>query len=283
MKNGYLPFFQLIGAFLIWSSWVIPVRLLNLNPITISFVICLWASFFWGIRLFLISNSLFYLNRKQLYLLVSLAIFFVLNMLTYLGALRYTTAAVAVLTHYTAPVFVAILAPIFLKEKLTARILAGLILSLLGFVFIFYNRENIGGDYVKGALLGLASGLFYGVIIIIAKKTLLRAREEVLLFYQNIFSSLIIFTLIPFVNFDINLRHFLILGGLAFLYSLIASELYMRSLKLIEGIRVSIIGYFEPLGTIIWGFIFFKESITIKTIIGGLLILFSGYLVTAKE
>ncbi|TAL22864.1 MAG: EamA/RhaT family transporter, partial [Nitrospirae bacterium] len=40
-----------------------------------------------------------------------------LNTFTYYYAFKYTSIANAVLTHYTAPVIVAFLAPLFLKEK----------------------------------------------------------------------------------------------------------------------------------------------------------------------
>lgn len=204
-------------------------------------------------------------------------------MLTYLGALKYTTGAVAVLTHYTAPIFVAILAPIFLKERITKRIIIGLFLSITGFVAIFYSKEGIKGESLIGAILGLSSGLFYAVIIIIAKKILLKVNEEFLLFYQNVFSFIIFLPFLPFINLNLNIKTFLYLGILSFIYSVVASKLYINALKKVEGIRASIIGYLEPLGTIIWGFIFFQENITIKTIIGGIFILFSGYLVTTKE
>lgn len=283
MPISLIPFLQLAGAFLIWSSWLIPIRFLRLNAFTISLFTCFWASIFWGLYCLIKAKDSILLNKGQYLKLFLLSLFFILNMLTYLGALKYATAAVAVLTHYIAPVFVAIMAPIFLKERLTYRIIVGLGLSVIGFVIIFYSRENMGGDYIKGALLGLASGVFYAVIIILAKKALIFIKEEVLLFYQNLFSVFIFFPLLPYINISFQLGDFFIMAILAFVYSVVASILYIRALKRVEGIRVSIIGYFEPLGTIIWGFVFFKENITIKTIIGGLLILFSGYLVSKRE
>ncbi len=274
---------QLAAAFLIWSSWLIPVRNLKINAFTISFFTCLWAALYWGIYCFYKYRGRLLIEKKIYINLLFLAFFFLLNMLTYLGALKYTTGAVAVLTHYTAPVFVALLAPLFLQERITKKILTGLVLSMIGFIAIFYTREVVDDNFVKGALLGLASGFFYAVIIIVAKKTLLRLNEEFLLFYQNLFSAIIFLPLSPFIDISIEVRDFFYLGLIAFIYSVVASKLYINALKKVEGIRASIIGYTEPLGTIMWGFIFFQESITIKTVLGGVLILFSGYLVSTKD
>lgn len=283
MPKFILYYGQLATAFLIWSFWLIPVRYLKLNAFSLSFLTCFWASIFWGFFCFYKYKSKIFLDRRSLNGLFLLSVFFILNMLTYLGALKYTTGAVAVLTHYTAPVFVAVLAPIFLKEKITKKIMLGLFLSMTGFVTIFYTDENIAGNYLKGALFGLSSGFFYAVIIIITKKILLKLNDEFLLFYQNLFSVFIFIPIFPFVDIKFKINDFFFLGILSFIYSVVASKLYVNALKKVEGIRASIIGYLEPLGTIMWGFFFFKESITIRTIIGGLFILFSGYLVSTKE
>ncbi|MCX7991799.1 MAG: DMT family transporter [Proteobacteria bacterium] len=283
MPDRFLYYGQLSCAFLIWSSWLIPVRYLSINAYSISFLTCLWASVFWGLYCLYKFKSGIFLKKKNLASLFLLACFFILNMLTYLGALKYTTGAIAVLTHYTAPVFVAILAPVFLKERLTKRVITGLLLSLTGFITIFYTADKITEDSLKGALLGLASGFFYALIIIIAKKALLKIKEEFLLFYQNLFSFILFIPFLPFIEINLEVKYIFYLGGLSFIYSVVASKLYVNSLKNVEGIRASIIGYIEPLGTIVWGFIFFQESITIRTILGGILILFSGYLVTTKE
>lgn len=283
MPKVVLYYGQLACAFLIWSSWLIPVRYLEINAYSLSFLTCLWASIFWGSFCLFKYKSRIFLNIKKLKGLFLLAIFFILNMLTYLGALKYTTGAIAVLTHYTAPIFVAILAPIFLKERITKRIIIGLLLSITGFIAIFYTKQGVKGESLIGALLGLASGLFYALIIIIAKRVLLRIEEELLLFYQNLFSVFIFIPFLAFFKLNFEKGHFFSISILSFLYSVLASKLYVNALKRVEGIRASIIGYLEPLGTIIWGFIFFQENITIKTIIGGIFILFSGYLVTTKE
>lgn len=279
-KSGFL---QLAVSFFIWSSWIIPVRMLGENPFTISFYISLFVSIGWGCFLLIRSRQNLMPGKRDLFRLLLQALFFQLNILTYLGALQYTDAAVAVLTHYTAPIFVAILAPFILKEKITLRVLISLLLSATGFAIIFFKRPSAGENFLLGTFLGLASGFFYALIIILAKDLLFRVKGEVVLFYQNFFGTLIMLFFIPMISFKSEPVFYWQMLLIAALYPGLGSFLYMKGLKKVEGVKASIVGYLEPLCTIAWGWIFFGEEITIKTIAGGILILYSGYYITKRE
>lgn len=277
VNKSYIPLFF---SFLIWSSWIIPIRLLGINTITIAFFTTFFAAIFWGI-IFLKKPDR--LNKKSFFGLLLLSLFFVSNMLTYLAALKYTDAAVAVLTHYTAPLFVAFMAPFFLKENITKDKIFALMLSLAGFLTIFFKKTSISPTFFLGTILGLLSGLFYAFIIITAKKLLQDVEKNAVLFFQNFFGVFFLLFLFKEINFNISVKIYTLLFILSLLYSVVASNFYIRSLSKLEGTKVAIIGYIEPVGTILWGWVFFAESITIKTVVGALLILYSGYYVASLK
>lgn len=280
INKNFLP---LLLSFVIWSSWLIPLRLIGEGPITITFYTSLFAALFWGIILYNKKKHFLTLKKNKISGLFFLSFFFMLNMLCYLGALKYTDASIAVLTHYTAPFFVAFLAPFFLKEKITKEVIFALIIAATGFITIFFKKESSSEHYVLGTLLGFASGLFYAFIIISAKKMVKIVDNEELLFFQNLFGAILLLLLFRFINFKIGSKTCMILILLSLFYSVIASYMYINALKKIEGTKVAIIGYVEPVGTILWGWLFFKESITIKTVLGAFLILYSGYIVASSK
>jgi len=277
MKRFFLPAL----AFLIWSTWVIPVRFLGYNTYTLSFYLCFFATIIWGFVNLVLKKS-FFLTKKELFKLVILSFLFVGNMITYLLSLKITHSSIAVITHYTAPIFVALIAPLTLKERLTKITVISFIIAFLGFIIIFYNKQ-VMISFDRGALYGLASGLFYGLSVIIARKTLKTVESESLIFYQNLFSFLILSVFSYHIDFSFNINMLAWLFLLALMYSGIASFLYLYGLKKIGGIRTSIIGYFEPLGTICWGWLLFNEPLTAKIAIGGFLVLVSGYIVTRYD
>lgn len=268
-------------AFVIWSSWVIPVRFSGVNTYTLSFYLCFFSSIIWGFYNLFKRKSLV-LKKKELLFLIILSSLFVGNLITYLLSLQLTSSSIAVLTHYTAPIFVAVLAPIILREKVSKTTILSLSIAFAGFLIIF-GKSNLSFSLDKGAVFGLLSGLFYGLSVITARKILKSLDSEILIFYQNLFSSIILLIFMSKVDFSFNTIFFMKMFFLSFLYSGVASYLYLYGLYRLGGVRTSIIGYFEPLGTIFWGWFIFSEDLTIKIVIGGVLILLSGYIITKYD
>ena len=87
-------------------------------------------------------------------------------------AYNYTTVATATLCYYMAPVFVILMAPIVLKEKLTGKKLACAMVALGGMVLVSGVLEVGISSFaeIKGILFGLAAGLLYGNIMLLNKK-----------------------------------------------------------------------------------------------------------------
>lgn len=268
-------------AFIVWSSWVIPVRFLGVNTYTLSFYLCFFSSIIWGIYN-LFKRKKLVLKKRELIYLIILSSLFVGNLITYLLSLQLTSSSISVLTHYTAPIFVAILAPILLKENLTKTMILALSIAFSGFLIIF-GKSDLSFSLDKGAFYGLLSGLFYGLSVITARKILKTLDSEILIFYQNLFSSFILLIFISRIDLTFHGELFMKFFFLAFLYSGIASYLYLYGLYRLGGVRTSIIGYFEPLGTIFWGWFIFNEELTIRIISGGFLILLSGYIITRYD
>ena len=78
----------------------------------------------------------------------------------YFTAIRLMTMSTAAILLYTSPIWVMILAVIFLKEKITVRKIIALILAFAGCVLV----SGFGGKVtVIGILVGLGSGLGYGL------------------------------------------------------------------------------------------------------------------------
>jgi drug/metabolite transporter (DMT)-like permease len=153
-KTGALGI--LFVAALLWSTSGVLVKGLNWNPVAIASARGLVA----GLTMSLILPGGFRprkLNRPQVFsgfCLASLSI-------CYVSAIKLTTAANAIVLQYTAPLWVALLAPWILKEK-TSRtdwIFIGLI---FGGVVLFF-QDSLSSEGFWGNILALVSGLFFGV------------------------------------------------------------------------------------------------------------------------
>src|SRR6202051_44017 len=89
------------------------------------------------------------------------AILGVANNALYLGlgytGLQTVSAGLGGLIVSANPVFTAVLAALFLKERLTWRKVAGLLLGIIGVSFIVWHRMSVGTDSLHGILFTLAS------------------------------------------------------------------------------------------------------------------------------
>jgi drug/metabolite transporter (DMT)-like permease len=210
---------------------------------------------------------------KEMIYPVILGVVSLVNSLSFFYAFQNTTIANAVLTHYIAPVIVAFFAPIFLRERITARIIAVIALASLG-LWIMLNGFSPEESQMKGIMAGLLSGLAYAVIIIFLRLHSEKFHPLILAFFINLTIAVL---LAPFIRgFPLNaLWSFLLIG---IVYCTIAPILYYKGLQYVAASRAAVLGYLEPVCAIIFSMLLLDEMPGVYSLIGGLLIILSGYL-----
>lgn len=85
--------------------------------------------------------------------------------ITFIMANKMTTAANAIVLQFTLPIYIMLLAWIFLKKKPDkVSVISGMI-SLVGIMFFFFESLSLGG--MAGNVLALTSGFFYAIVFLI--------------------------------------------------------------------------------------------------------------------
>ncbi|GAB4423507.1 MAG: EamA family transporter [Thermodesulfovibrionales bacterium] len=277
----------ILAAIFLWSSLGVVIRLSGVPVHLLIFFSSVISSFITGLMFLKKVFRHEVPKGRAFWYLFILGPISLVNTFSFFYAYKNTSVANAVLTHYTAPVFVAFLAPIFLKERLTWRILLAVATATLGLwimlgvsVSHFLDLIIAGDRNTGGILAGLLSGLSYAVLIILFRIFAQGYHPLVMTFFQNLIIS---FILLPFIRIPMNFASaiwaFAVMG---IVHSTIAPILYFRGMRDVTANRAAILGYLEPVCAIILGVIFLNEGININTMIGGLLIFLSGYL-TIKD
>jgi drug/metabolite transporter (DMT)-like permease len=106
-------------------------------------------------------------RRAQLFLQ---GIFVLANMFFYFRCVKETCFSVAVLLEYTAPIYVLLASPIFLKEKVRKESIVALILAITGVCLVIcpdggFETFKFSGSYFAGIASGLFAGMILAVII----------------------------------------------------------------------------------------------------------------------
>jgi drug/metabolite transporter (DMT)-like permease len=219
------------------------------------------------------------------YLFAALAASSILNNLTYFYALGHTTISNAVFTHYTAPVFVAVLAPFLIAERLRRITLLALPVATAGMVMIVAAGGWISLDsaHLPGILAGTASGLGYAFMIIITRRL-----GQLLLHHKAIILLLWITAAVTAPaaltsGCTIGLRAGVLLAITGIMHSTTAPLLYFSALRRVLAQHAAILGYIEPLAAIPLAYLFLSEKPPLTALFGGLLILFSGYMIVRSK
>ena len=262
----------LIAIFL-WSSQGVFIRFSGVGVHTLIFCSLVVAILIQGI---LLSGRRYRKAMpafKELGYPLVLSLISLLNTFTFYYAYKNTTIANAVLTHYTAPVIVAFLAPLILKEKITAKIVSVIIMASAG-LWIMLRGFSLQGGHTAGILAGLISGFAYAAIIIFIRKYARAYHPLILAFFTNVFMALM---LIPFIR-DIPLHAWWGYLSMGAVHSTIAPILYYKGLQSVTANRAAVLGYLEPVCAILFSMLFLYEMPGINSLIGGVIIILSGYL-----
>jgi drug/metabolite transporter (DMT)-like permease len=280
---------HVIGGLLITLSMVIfafigPfIRHIRLPSLVIIFYTSLIASvflFFYFIWTKKIKEI--FITNYFLWMLMS-ALFILGNVYAYYRAYTMTTLANSVLTHYTAPIFAALLAPIILKEKLERITIISLSISMTGLFLIASNDLAISNQHLTGIAFGSLSGLFYGISILISKKLTDHFHPSVILFYQCTIMAIIIAPMLGTFQYRITSQSFMLLIIYALLVGILAVFLYLKGLRYVEAQHAGILAYSEPVVVVMLGILFYSEIPTAKILLGGILIIYSGFLILRAE
>jgi len=161
-------------------------------------------------------------------------------------------AGVNAILNATAPMFGAIVAWLWLGDKLTKSAVAGLFVGFVGVTVISQQKLGEGDISFLPILTALLATTGYGIAACMMKKWLQ----------------------MPSVNAWVNAVA-LAVGGTG-----IAYILYFKLIADIGPAKAITVAYLVPLFGIIWGVLFLQEHLSIQTIVGGLMILFGVALTT---
>ncbi|MFB0501404.1 MAG: DMT family transporter [Candidatus Bathyarchaeia archaeon] len=216
-------------------------------------------------------------------ILVFLGLLLALGWVFLFEAMKLIPIGNAVLLNYTAPVFVALLAPIILRERARRGTLYALALSVAGILLISSTQDFQVHDLsLLGVASALSAGFVYALFVIFAKKTLTSLSGYSVALYSYFFSSVFLVPSLIQVDLSISLNSWLFLLVLGVLNTAFAVTLYLRGLRLIKAQEAAVLTYFEPASAVGFGYLLLAQQPTLTTIAGGLLILSAGYIVVSK-
>jgi len=148
----------LVGAAVLWSLGGLLLKLVDWTPLGIA-----------GSRSAIAALAIMIFMRRRPRLLLSpmqwvAGLAYAGTVVLFVLANRHTTAANSILLQYTAPVWVALLAPVFLDEPTRRRDWFFVLFMLIGMALFFLDRVSLRG--FLGMCFALASGFCFAVMVL---------------------------------------------------------------------------------------------------------------------
>lgn len=271
-----------LGAVCYSSVIIFTRRAEGLSALNVSFFRAFFAFVFHSGLLLIQRQSVRWSVLKRYWKLLLLqSIFMSGSAILYVYSVQHTTAANAALLVNSAPIYVALFAPLVLKETSPRFIKLSLLLIIVGMVLLTGVLDQDAGSISwPGIIAGFFAGVNFGCVVLVSRSQQGQVPGLIQAWIGAAFSSLL---LLPFgltasgALVREYLPNLMFLGVLS--YGL-PSFLYFVALTRLKAQVVSVVALLEPVAGALIGMLVYQEMFTLAALIGSLLVLVSIYLIS---
>ena len=262
MNPRSLGLLSIVVAALLWSTGGIGIKGVADSALKVTF----YRSLFAAVTLFLLFRKQVRVRPTPAFLVAIISYGSCLT--TFVVATKLTTAANAIFLQYAGVVWVLLLSPLVLREKMQRRDVIAIIVAIAGMALFFVGKFEARG--MAGNGMALVSSVFFATMIMALRREPHASRAAVT--WGNVVLSL---TLLPFVANDLAvtphaLATFAFLGifqiGLAYAF-------FVRGLQHVPATQASLTGMLEPVANPVWVLVFLGERPSSYAIAGAAIVL----------
>ena len=199
----------------------------------------------------------------------------------YMTAINYASAGLVALLLYLYPFFVAILATIFLHEKITRIKVFALILALFGTAL---TVGPVSGQLI-GALMAITAALIYSIYIIVGTNVMKHVSpvQSSTVIFASAGAVYGILTLVNGAQFPASNTGWLAMLGIIIISTIIPVVTFLAGLERIGPTNAAMLSTLEPIVTVLLAAWLFGDKLLPIVMLGGGLILVAVILLTRSE
>jgi drug/metabolite transporter (DMT)-like permease len=215
---------------------------------------------------------------------LGLGVLLALHWVLFFETLKRSSVAVAILTVYTAPIFLAVLAPRILPERRSRVGLLALGMSAPGLVLIaLAGEEGAPADAVAIAT-GLGAALTYALLIIGAKRVVPHVSPFGMAFWQYVIVSIVLLPFLAGAGRALpeaeEWPYVILLGALL---TAVLGVIYISLLRVVTAQAAGLLAYLEPVSATFLAWAILDQPLGWQVLVGGAIVLAAGALVVLYE
>ena len=262
----------IMGA-LLFSTGGVAIKAVTLTGWQISSLRCLVAA----ITLLLVLPSA---RNNWTWRSFIVAIPYAATFTLYTFANKYTTAANAIFLQDTAPLYILLLGPVLLNEKISRRDLVFLVLMVVGLLLIFTSNGEASLTATHptlGNLLAACAGVTWALTIVGLRWLAVRSqRFDDRPATAVVGGSFLAFFFCGFFAFpmeSVAVTDGLIITYLGVFQIALAYVFVTHGIRDVPALESSLLLLVEPLLSPVWAWVIFEEGLEVIAILGGMLII----------
>lgn len=216
-------------------------------------------------------------NRRDILAIILLGIIGIfINQWTFFIGLQTADTTTSALILATTPILTGFLAAIFLKEKLTPRMLIGSIIAIMGIYFVVTKGNLASIEVERGLLWIVATMVSFSFMIMMTRVMSQRLDPLTITLYSNIVGFVVsipfVFMLDKPLQISSNMSYWTLLIVSAIIVHGFANLIWNHNIRYVDASRASILSNLEPFVAMVVGFVLLAKPITTPEIVGSIFI-----------
>lgn len=222
--------------------------------------------------------------RRRRPQVLGLGLLLALHWLLFFETIKRASVAVAILLVYTAPIFLAVIAPLLLPERRSRVALAALAVSAPGIALIALAGDGGSGASAVAVATGLGAALTYALLIVGTKSVVRVVSPFTVTFWNYLVVSLLLVPVLAgserVLPTAAEWPAVLVLGAVL---TAVLGVLYVRTLRNVTAQAAGLLSYVEPVSASLLAWAILGETVGWELAAGGLAVLVGGALVILYE
>ncbi len=288
MRPKTTSLIQVNSAVVLWGLTVMFPKLIEMSPYGIVCFRSVVAAVSIAIFMKFTGGSLRIQQRKDWWLMGVLGVILAVHWVTLFAALQMADAAVVVVALNTYPAVTALLEPLASRrwpkplDILLAMIVFASVLLLLpgsGPSVTLFNVTvtlpvlRFDNDTSIAIILAVTSGALFATRNIIIHKYAKAYSGSTLMFYQTVITAVLLIAFVPRSAEPYTPEAVGMLVLLGAIFTALPQSLYAAGLRHLSAKTVGILSLMQVLYAGFWGYVLRGETVTLRTVIGGSIIL----------
>jgi drug/metabolite transporter (DMT)-like permease len=196
-------------------------------------------------------------------------------------SVQVSSVAVGLLAYSSFPVFTAFLEPLLAREKWDPGSVGYAFLCVLG-IGLIVPGFDLSDAVVRGVLWGLGAGLTFSVLSVLNRALASRHSSLTVAFHQDLLAALVLIPAVLRTGLPLSGRDWALIAILGIFGTAAAHTLFISGMKGVGTRTASILSSLEPVYGILLALLFLKESPSLRTVLGGAVVLAAALAATVR-